>query len=120
LFFRYSRWLLWLAWLGYNLEFVIHRQQHMDPLGQLALTTEVWMFGLPIAAVTVGLFEMMMRDMAGIKWEPKNPISVDRTPTSSPQEQSAPLQPAPEGSSKTTTAPDKPENRTVRAARTHA
>ena len=120
LFFRYSRWLLWLAWLGYSIEFVIHREQHMGAFNELTLMTEVWMFGIPLVAVLFGLLELMMRDMAGIKWEPKNPIAFDRAPASSPQEQSPPLQPAPDGSSKTTTAPDKSGNRTVRAARTHA
>src|SRR5262245_48935226 len=119
-FLRYSRWLLWLAWLGYSIEFVIHRDQHMGAFNELSLRTEVWMFGIPLVAVLFGLLELMMRDMAGIKWEPKNPIGFDRTPVSSPQGQSPPLQPAPEGSSKTTTVPDKPKNRTVRAARTHA
>ena len=119
-FFRYSRWLLWLAWLGYCIEFVIHREQHMGAFGELSRRTEVWMFGIALVAVVFGLLELMMRDMAGIKRKPKNPIGFDRTPASSPQEQSPPLQPVPEGSSKTTTDPDKPGNRTVRAARTHA
>jgi len=74
LFLRYWRWLLWLAWLGFCLEFVINREQHIGPLGQLVLTTEVWMFGIPLAAVTIGLFDLMMRDMAGIKRESKDKI----------------------------------------------
>src|SRR5262245_16107208 len=101
LFFRYSRWLLCLAWLGYCIEFVIHRDQHMGAFNELARTTEFWMFGIPLVAVLFGLLELMMRDIAGIKWEPKNPIGFDRTPTLSPQEESSPpLQPAPEGASK--------------------
>ena len=74
LFFRYSRWLLWLAWLGFCLEFAINREQHIGPLGQLVLTTEVWMFGIPVAAVTIGLFDLMMRDMAGMI---KSALSVE-------------------------------------------
>jgi hypothetical protein len=86
----------------------------MGAFNELARTTEVWMFGIPLVAVLFGLLELMMRDMAGIKREPKNQIGFARTPTSSPEGQSPPLQPAHEGSSKTTA--DKPENRTVRAA----
>jgi hypothetical protein len=120
LFFRYSRWLLFLAWLGYCLEFVIHREQHMGTFNELSRMTEFWMFGIALVAVLFGLLELMTRDMAGIKWEPKNPIGLDRSPASSPQGQSPPLQPAPEGPSKTTTTPDKPRNRTVPAARIDA
>jgi hypothetical protein len=38
----------------------------MDEFGRLYLSTEVWMFFLPVAAVFVGFFELMMRDRAGI------------------------------------------------------
>jgi hypothetical protein len=78
LFLRCSRWLLWLAWLGYSIEFVIHRDQHMGTFNELSRTTEFWMFGLPLAAVTVGLFELMARDWAGIKREPPDKIGFDR------------------------------------------
>jgi len=74
---RYTRWLLWLAFLAYSLEFAVHRQQHMK-LGQLLPTTEGWMFGLGLAAVTAGLLEMMMREKAGINREPVNKIGFDR------------------------------------------
>ena len=40
--------------------------------------TEAWMFGLSLAAVTVGLFELMARDLAGIKREPQDKIGFDR------------------------------------------
>ena len=78
LFLRYSKWLLWLAWLGYCLEFVIHREQHFGAFGQLSLTTEAWMFGLPLAAVAIGLFEQKMRDVAGIARGPEHKIDFDR------------------------------------------
>jgi hypothetical protein len=38
LFFRYARWLLWLATIGYSIEFMIHRPQHLDPFGRLYLS----------------------------------------------------------------------------------
>jgi hypothetical protein len=78
LFLRYSRWLLWLAWLGYSIEFVIHRDQHMGAFNELSRTTEFWMYGLALAAVTVGAFELMARDWAGIKREPQDKIGFDR------------------------------------------
>ena len=46
----------------------------MGAFNELARTTEVWMFGIPLAAVTIGLFDLMMRDMAGIKRESKDKI----------------------------------------------
>src|SRR5262249_1285130 len=67
LFFRYSRWLLWLAWLGYCIEFVIHREQHIGAFNELSLTTEVWMFGIPLVAILFGLLELMMRDRGSPK-----------------------------------------------------
>jgi hypothetical protein len=63
---RYTRWLLSLTFLGLSLEFVIHRQQHFDAFGHLSLADEVWMFGLPLAAVFVGCLELMIREKAGI------------------------------------------------------
>jgi hypothetical protein len=74
---RYTRWLFWLAFLGYALEFYIHRQQHMY-LGQLLPTTEAWMFGLGLAAVTAGMVELKARDKAGITRKPDSKIGLDR------------------------------------------
>jgi hypothetical protein len=67
LFFRYTRWLLWLATIGYSIEFMVHRAQHLDPFGRLYLTSELWMYLLPLAAVFVGCLELMMRQKAGIQ-----------------------------------------------------
>ena len=75
---RYTRWLLWLAFLAYSLEFVFHRAQHMNSLGQLLPTTEAWMFGLGLAAVATGLLELKMRETAGVKRAPENKIGFDR------------------------------------------
>ena len=66
LFFRYARWLLWLAAIAYSIEFVVHRPRHLDMFGHLYLTTEFWMFMLPLAAVFAGFFEIMMRGRAGL------------------------------------------------------
>jgi hypothetical protein len=64
LFFRYVRWLLWFAAIGYSIEFLVHRPQHLNTFGHLLHTTEFWMFMLPIGAVFAGFFELMMRDKA--------------------------------------------------------
>ena len=63
---RASRWVLWLAVIGYNIEFFFNRGDHLTPFGHLSLRTELWMFGLPMAAVFVGFFELMMREKAGL------------------------------------------------------
>jgi hypothetical protein len=66
IFFRCTRWLLWLATLGYSIEFMMSRRHHMDEFGRLYLSTEFWMYFLPLAAVFAGSFELMMRGKAGI------------------------------------------------------
>ena len=75
---RYTRWLLWLAWLAYCVEFVIHRPQYINAVGQLLLRTEVWMFGLPLAAVFVGCLELLMREKAGLSRQPDAKIGFGR------------------------------------------
>ena len=64
--FRALRWLLWLAFFAYCLEFVINRESHINQFGHLVLTTETLMFGLLLAAVYIGFFEMMAREWAGV------------------------------------------------------
>jgi hypothetical protein len=78
IFFRYTRWLLWLATIGYSIEFMIHRHDHMDAFGRLYLTTEALMFALPVAAVFAGCFELMMRDRAGITRQKGDQIGLKR------------------------------------------
>ena len=75
---RYTRWLIWLAFLAYSVEFVFHRAQHMNAVGQLLPTTEAWMFGPGLAGVATGLLELKMREAAGIKREPENKIGIGR------------------------------------------
>jgi hypothetical protein len=65
LFFRCLRWLLWLGAVAYYIEFSLHRSNHLNQFGQLLLTSEVWMFGLPIAALFAGYLELMMRERTG-------------------------------------------------------
>jgi hypothetical protein len=61
---RYLRWMLWASFLGYCVHYVMHHSQHTDRFGHLSLTTEMIMFGMPLAAVAIGLFELMFRDWA--------------------------------------------------------
>jgi hypothetical protein len=65
-FFRILRWALWLATIGYYLYFMAGKESHLDHFGHLLTTTEIVMFGLPLAAIFAGFFEMMMRERAGI------------------------------------------------------
>ncbi len=63
---RILRWLLWLAFLGYSASVWADRARYLNSFGQLVRSTEFLLFGLPMAAVVVGLLEMMMRDRAGL------------------------------------------------------
>ena len=63
---RAIRWLIWIAFVAYCLEFVINRESHLNQFGHLLTSTEMVMFGLPVAAVFVGFFEMMAREWAGV------------------------------------------------------
>jgi hypothetical protein len=66
LFFRCLRWLLWIATAALYAEFYIHRDEHLSAFGQIAHTTELWMFAFPLMAVFAGFFELMMRERAGL------------------------------------------------------
>jgi len=63
--FRALRWLSWIAYILYSIAFIVDRSSHLDHFGNLLVTTELIMFGLPVAAVFLGFFEMMTREMAG-------------------------------------------------------
>jgi hypothetical protein len=45
---------------------VLYSSKHLDHFGHLYLSTEIAMYGLSLAAVFAGLFELMRRDKAGI------------------------------------------------------
>jgi hypothetical protein len=64
--FRIARWVLWFATIGYFLYFWIDPDSHLDQFGHLTYITETFMFGLPLAAVFMGCFELMVRERAGI------------------------------------------------------
>jgi hypothetical protein len=64
--FRILRWAAWLAVVGYYAHFAMTRPAHLNAFGHLLLSTEFWMFILPLVAVFVGFMEVMMRGRAGL------------------------------------------------------
>jgi hypothetical protein len=63
-FMRIVKWLLWIGFLIFSAYFVYDRAAHLDQFGNLSHTTEALLFGLPLVAVIVGLFELLFRDRA--------------------------------------------------------
>ena len=65
---RFTRWLSWMSFLARSLAITIaaDRSSYLDPFGRHLYSTEAWLFGLPMLALTLGLFELMMREKAGI------------------------------------------------------
>lgn len=59
---RILKWLLWAGFIGHSLYFVSNRAPHLTKFGHLTTETEYIMFGLPLAAIAAGLFELMLRD----------------------------------------------------------
>jgi len=50
----------------------------MDEFGRLYLSTEFWLYFLPLAAVFAGCFELMMRSKAGIIRHKSEEIGLKR------------------------------------------
>lgn len=65
--FRIVRWLAWIGLAVYSVWFLFDRGRHFDAFGQLLHSTEAAMFGFTLAAVFAGLFELMMRERAGLE-----------------------------------------------------
>jgi hypothetical protein len=76
--FRVLRWGFWLATVLYYFMFTQNRADYLTPFGHLLTRTELWMFGLPLAAVFLGFMELMMREWAGL---PAPAIGRDWTTT---------------------------------------
>ena len=66
LFFRGLRWLLLIVAAGYYVEVLIHLPNHLTAFRQLLNSTELLMYGLPLAAMVAACFELMMREKAGL------------------------------------------------------
>jgi hypothetical protein len=63
---RAIRWLLWIGFLLYSLHYILYPQGHLDQFGHLLRSTEAMMFGLSLAAVFAGFFELALRGYAGL------------------------------------------------------
>jgi hypothetical protein len=65
---RITRWISWMSFLAYSFAITISadRSSYLDHFGRPLYSTEAWLFGLPMLAVALGLFELMMRERAGI------------------------------------------------------
>ena len=57
-----------MSFLAYSFAITItaDRSSYLDHFGRPLHSTEAWLFGLPMLAVALGLFELMMREQAGI------------------------------------------------------
>jgi hypothetical protein len=58
---RIVRWALWLGYIGYSLYFISDRAPHLTQFGHLKHSAEIFMFGLPLAAVFAGFMELALR-----------------------------------------------------------
>lgn len=66
LLFRCLRWLFWAATVGYYIEFMVHKSDHLNSFNNMLPATEFWIFVLPLAAVFMGFLELMMRERVGV------------------------------------------------------
>lgn len=63
---RIVRWASWIAFLAYSLAVVLNRPVYLNRFGTLLLSTEAWLYGLPLVAIAAGFLELMMRERGGI------------------------------------------------------
>jgi hypothetical protein len=57
-------WLLSLAFIAFCAYFIQDRAPHLNQFGHLTLSTELILFGLPLAAMASGLLQLALRDRA--------------------------------------------------------
>jgi hypothetical protein len=62
-----ARFAMWACFLVYTFFVVWDKASYVDHFGRPLRSTEAWLFGLPVLAVTLGLFELMMRERARIQ-----------------------------------------------------
>jgi hypothetical protein len=65
---RITRWISWVSFLAYSFAITLtaDRSSYLDHFSRPLHSTEAWLFGLPMLAVTLGFLELMMREQAGI------------------------------------------------------
>jgi len=61
---RTLKWLLWIGFVGFSLHYILNRVPYVDQFGQLTISAEAIMFGLPLGAVVAGLLELSFRERA--------------------------------------------------------
>ena len=64
--FRVLRWLCFLGFIAFSIYFLSDPRPHLNSFGQLLRHAEIMLFGLGVAGMFAGLFELMMRDWGGI------------------------------------------------------
>jgi hypothetical protein len=57
---------------------LVDRAPHLTSFGHLTLTAELFMLGLPLAAVIAGLFQLMLRDSAYANFRVREHENTDR------------------------------------------
>lgn len=67
---RSVRWAVWLLVIAVAVYSLIERDTLFTPFGRLKPSVELLLFGVGIAPIVVGLFEMMLRDRAGVPRTP--------------------------------------------------
>ena len=63
---RVLRWVIWASFLVYSFRVVLDKTGYVDAFSRPLRSTEMWMFGLPLIGVTLGLLELMMRERSRI------------------------------------------------------
>ena len=64
---RIARYVAWVAFLIYSFLVLWDKSSYVDNFGKPLRSTEVWLYLLPVLAVTFGLLELMMRERAGLR-----------------------------------------------------
>ena len=64
---RVARFAMWVCFLVYSCFVMWDKSSFVDHFGSPLRSTEFWLYGLPVLAVTLGLFELMMRERAHIQ-----------------------------------------------------
>jgi hypothetical protein len=79
MFFRLSRWALWIAFFAYVFYVFMNKASLVTALNQLPSYVELLIYGLSVAAVFAGFFELMTREWSGLQRPPllRMPPSVE-------------------------------------------
>jgi hypothetical protein len=59
---RVFTWLLWAAFIGFGIHFISDRAPHLTAMRQLKPHAEALMFVLPVAAVVMGMVQLMVKE----------------------------------------------------------